>query len=413
MKTTIIFIHGTGVREPQYTQTFKQVSQMLTKRNSDLNVLPCYWGGKYGTSLHANGASIPQYESTRTLVSEKDKEAYLVALWELLYQDPLYELRLLSLRKTGQTSQFIPGQLSPGEALHERTKQLSSSLLTDTQSSDRQILENAGIMPLLGEASTIITKNAAFHDALRTASEQLEEYNTAIARAIVAQAIILAENQALYPPITTNAILRDEVIEILTKQLGSSTRGIITDWLKKQLLGLGTRYIESHRASLPDISDPRIGDLLFYQSKGKYIRQFIRDQIANSQEPVVLLSHSLGGIACVELLAELAKSEQTLCDKVKLLVTAGSQAPYLYEINALQVLPFQDINADERLPPNFPQWLNIYDMRDFLSYIGAGIFGHRVTDLEVDNKQPFPRSHSAYWTNDTAWDAIIDRIKQL
>jgi hypothetical protein len=107
----------------------------------------------------------------------------------------------------------------------------------------------------------------------------------------------------------------------------------------------------------------------------------------------------LGGIACVDLLVK------ECLENVALLVTVGSQAPFLYEINALHSLEF-----GEPLPEHFPVWLNIYDLRDFLSYVGANVFPNKVQDVLVDSKQPFPRSHSAYWENPATWKAIIPRL---
>ncbi len=91
--------------------------------------------------------------------------------------------------------------------------------------------------------------------------------------------------------------------------------------------------------------------------------------------------------------------------EVKLLVTVGSQAPFFYEINALHSLRY-----GEKLPSHFPQWLNIYDLHDLLSYVGAGVFPEKVQDVLVDSKQPFPRSHGAYWTNTATWKAIERRL---
>jgi hypothetical protein len=88
-----------------------------------------------------------------------------------------------------------------------------------------------------------------------------------------------------------------------------------------------------------------------------------------------------------------------------LLVTVGSQAPFLYEINALQSLAY-----GEALPAHFPKWLNFYDLRDFLSYKGGKIFPGRVKDVAVDNRQPFPVSHSAYWENDAVWRTIKEEL---
>jgi pimeloyl-ACP methyl ester carboxylesterase len=140
-------------------------------------------------------------------------------------------------------------------------------------------------------------------------------------------------------------------------------------------------------------------DILLYQSRGDRIRSFIQETIQQAEPPVVLLAHSLGGIACVDLLVKQPLSQ------VALLVTVGSQAPFLYEINALPSLEY-----GEPLPEHFPNWLNIYDLRDFLSYVGANVFPNKVQDVLVDNKQPFPRSHSAYWTNPATWNAIVPRL---
>ena len=41
-----------------------------------------------------------------------------------------------------------------------------------------------------------------------------------------------------------------------------------------------------------------------------------------------------------------------------------------------------------------------------LSYAGEGVFAGKVKDVSVESRQPFPESHSAYWTNDAVWQAI-------
>ena len=116
------------------------------------------------------------------------------------------------------------------------------------------------------------------------------------------------------------------------------------------------------------------------------------------EAPVVLVAHSLGGIASVELLATRA------LPAVELLVTVGSQAPFLYELNALPTLPF-----GAELPPTVPRWVNVFDRRDLLGYTGAGVFPGRVEDREVDNRAPFPRSHSAYFANERFY-AVLDEV---
>jgi hypothetical protein len=92
--------------------------------------------------------------------------------------------------------------------------------------------------------------------------------------------------------------------------------------------------------------------------------------------------------------------------QVKLLVTAGSQAPFLYEIGALCSLPF-----GKPLPPTFPAWVNFYDCNDLLSYRAAPVFTGRARDHELKSEQPFPQSHGAYWDDTLLWERIAPHLR--
>jgi pimeloyl-ACP methyl ester carboxylesterase len=147
------------------------------------------------------------------------------------------------------------------------------------------------------------------------------------------------------------------------------------------------------------------GDVLKYQARRPDIQRFIRSYIDKLEPPVVLLTHSLGGIACFEL----ALSED-LSDRVALLVTVGSQSPLLYEIDALGKLAYQDGMA--RLPATFPAWLNIYDRWDFLSFQAAELIDGSYDEHEVKSGTPFPDSHNAYWANDEVWERITPAVNK-
>jgi len=92
--------------------------------------------------------------------------------------------------------------------------------------------------------------------------------------------------------------------------------------------------------------------------------------------------------------------------EVKGLITAGSQAPLLYELGALQTLP-----PKTPLPTAFPPWLNLYDENDLLSYRADRLFSG-TPDQQVDSMLPPREAHSAYWKLDTAWAAIQRFIEQ-
>ena len=85
-----------------------------------------------------------------------------------------------------------------------------------------------------------------------------------------------------------------------------------------------TGVLRGKRLAWTERFSPELGDILVYQSRGAAIRTFIRKKIDAAKPPVYLLAHSLGGIACVDLLG----GENP--PKVACLITAGSQAPLLY-----------------------------------------------------------------------------------
>jgi hypothetical protein len=250
-----------------------------------------------------------------------------------------------------------------------------------------------------------VRKSDEFRTALLKAPAVSAEYRLAVARALVAQAILLSRQQQNEEAIWIDGAERDALVALLLNALGSHTRGVISS-VKGHLAGLALRYVttrvERKRGAISDAAFPTAGDILLYQARGESIRGCIREAIEQAPPPVVILAHSLGGIACVDLLILEA------LPKVELLITVGSQSSFLYEIDALSSLRFGD-----PLPAHFPKnWLNIYDPRDFLSYVAAGVFPGEasIMDIEVDNKQPFPQSHSAYWSNKAVWEAISKRI---
>jgi hypothetical protein len=399
--TSLIFVHGTGGRKAAYAATFQQIERSLAARRPDINVYPCLWGDDWGAKLNAGGASIPDYEASPG-GQATTAEAENIRLWEALYKDSLAEIRLLGLRPL-QGQRAVPGQQTAAQELKSRVEALSSNMALMSQ------LESLGIGTVFDSACDAIAgaNSKPFGLLLKTAARPLEGDYAAIARAIVAESCDLCQAQMLYPPLLRNAPLRDEAVDTVVRSLTreETSRGILLDWTKHLIKSQVMGAVQRRRSSIMDGAYPFAGDILLYQANGQRIRNFIRAQIEQVEPPVVLLAHSLGGIACVDLLIE-QDLEQVAC-----LITAGSQAPFFYEIGALQQLAY-----GEPLPGHFPkQWLNIYDVRDFLSYVGdrAGLFPGKMTDVRVDNKQPFPEAHGAYWENEQTWDAIEQAIENL
>lgn len=391
--TTVLFVHGISIRQDQYNLSFQQIESCLKERNPAVALAPCIWGDQYGAALMAGGASIPRSSVAKGLADEPTMNDE-IGRWQALYCDPLCELRLWTLRPA-EMAPFDPlGRKTPNQLLDERLQFFmpSAELLT--------ALERAGID---GEefqsARGEVIGSPVYVEALNTtAPSDLSEFSLCVACSIVATMVVRQ------PSLSSDADLRDELVMRLANELGSQSKGLISSSLARALSTLGTRYLTASRGIFSNAVVPYIGDILLYQGAGKPIRDLIRAQIAKCKPPVVILAHSLGGVACVELLAEAAQ------DEVELLVTVGSQAPFFYELDALGSLRF-----GQPLPDYFPRWLNIYDRCDFLSFIGGSMFEgvNRVEDVEVFNRQPFPWSHTSYFTNSQTWDAILARLPSV
>jgi hypothetical protein len=194
---------------------------------------------------------------------------------------------------------------------------------------------------------------------------------------------------------------RTLLVNLLIPQLGEQPLGPF-DWVTKPLLGLasriGTRRGRRDRRALSDGSSFLAGDIILYQARGEEIRNFICDRIRKLDRDLVVLAHSLGGVAAVDALVQ-----NDFSDRVKALVTVGSQSPFFYEINALVSLPF-----GQPMPAHFPRkWLNIWDPNDFLSFLAKGVFPDGgVEDFEAESGVPFPDAHSAYWDQAAVWEKM-------
>ena len=398
--TTLLFVHGTGVRCAAYNASLATVKAQAALHLPRVQVQGCLWGDLLGARLHDDGASVPSYELGQSLAAQQGRDSgrEQAVRWRLLYEDPLYELR--SYAALALSSEGLGG--SNRSPLAKSPAQLALGQLRVLSFADAALQRSGHLTAgLVQKAVAWLEADASFAPAAD--SETLADPargRAVIARAFVAAWAVAAEREML--PVL-DGDLRDRLYQNVVAGLGGATKG-----LKDEFIGalgglasrLATPVLRARRTAVTDGSIAATNDILLYQTRhgGEAIRSFIAQRIRACTPPVYVLAHSLGGIACVELLV-LANDLN-----VAGLVTCGSQAPYLYESDALGALRWKT-----PLPGHFPKkWLNVFDLNDMLSYVGAGVFPGRVTDHEVQSRQPFPHSHSAYWTNEQLWTRLKD-----
>jgi hypothetical protein len=399
---SLVFVHGIGCRaatdgrEHPYDVTCRAIGWELFYNGIGWEIVKCQWGDDLGARLHAGGKSFPPYEGKLAIAREPDDPA---GIWKVLFKDPSFELRALAaMLKSSATQgkQILSGP--PGT-----TMPTSVAL---------QVRLAAGIAPrgpLLDQLKRFELE-ACFARAVDDVRADPEMQSAmphpqafrAIARAIVARTVRCGMDFGMPPPGGADLHLMVQNIEELLQE--GQLFGV-PDWAKKALAGWLTGKGERERAALLAAASPLAGDVIIYAAHGDRIRERIREVVARAAEPIAILAHSLGGVAAAEMLSEDATSR----GRVKKLITAGSQPGFFYEIDALRALPY-----GRPLPETFPDWLNFWDPRDFLSFVIEEVFtgGGGRRDVRIDSALPFPASHSGYWRQAAMWETVKDFLKE-
>lgn len=378
---SIIFVHGTGVRLSGYRESFALAKTKALKVGIGATFIDCAWGDLFGAEF--KGLSLPGPATAEQMKAHSEDHAN----WSWRYDDPLHEL-----------DAYADVELSPDREIQNPGTQEHWEVIWDKLMVYQL---SAEVEALLGRAGisraewTVAWENitgasSPARQAFERSQEELEEVCKALIYALVAELHRSRVSNGMAP---LSRHIRASLVERLEMEWEAETL-----WFGKTMtsvLGrIASNFLQRKRNSLSEVVAPLIGDILLYQSRGKMIRDYIDARIKGAAAPVTLIAHSLGGIACFDLLAGKCPPQ------VACLVTVGSQAPLLYELGALSSLA-----ANDALPPTFPRWLNIYDRSDMLSYAAEKLFP-AAKDIEIDTEQLPMAAHSAYFENDDVWAEI-------
>lgn len=388
MGGTIIFVHGTGVRFDGYTSSYNAAVAAARSVGITADFKQCLWGDPLGVQFEGKSLpDSPSAEDERAAAAEDEA-------WAWRFDDPLLEL--VGLTTPGVATGNI--DLSGVTGKPEWQARLDT-IRTYVPGPDAQaLLVRAQLEDFWTDAWCALKNEPVLDRAFEQSSKanELADCEAALARAVIS---VLHNAAIACGRPGPDAAMRVKLI----KRLGADWGFVygLGSALQTLLARAATSALRRNRNPLNRAIAAQIGDILLYQSRGEKVRGFIRAAIAAAEPPVTLVAHSLGGIACVDLLASDAPPP------VAALVTMGSQAPYFYEIGALIAL-----RPHDGLPVHFPAWLNLFDRNDFLSFVGARLFEGRVQDHELRSGQPFPASHSAYLTSEDAWRAVRGILPQ-
>ncbi|UXI81317.1 hypothetical protein N6Q81_26395, partial [Streptomyces vinaceusdrappus] len=121
--TAVVFIHGTGVREPGFSALAGRFAAGVSALRGGLRVVPYYWGGAHGAALAAGGASLPPATGTGRGPLAPGPGDDDTADWAVLYADPYAELALAAAG-SGPAEELSPGSVPPDLRVRARLADL-------------------------------------------------------------------------------------------------------------------------------------------------------------------------------------------------------------------------------------------------------------------------------------------------
>ena len=380
--TTVLFVHGIGVRHGDHQIALAGIRTALASR-PDVRLATCDWGDRIGARL-----SDPVADVRAILDGDADP---LVDVWALLDADPLLELKALA--SAGSSRRPADPYDDPAQVLTRAVRQLPG---------DPEVLAalgSVGLAEVLPGAVDAVLGATATLAALERAAELEIELRAILARAVIATAMTRAG--AGTEPLPLDGRTVSGLTDLVLDRLGGAALapGRLSLWA----LGKVANRVADRRDSWLTQTVRFAGDVAQYLVRGEELRTLLAAAITAVTEdgdgPVVLVGHSLGGIACVDHLSLAGPVG------VHSVVTVGTQVSYLYGVDCLP-----GWRAGSLPPHRLPRWLNVHDPRDLLSFPCEGAFAGWATDRLVDGQAAFPRAHSAYFTNKQFHAALIEAL---
>jgi len=207
----------------------------------------------------------------------------------MLFQDPLFELRLLEGRK-GAEAPLPPHVRQPGADGVHRARTLA------VPENFQEALRRYGLAEEWPAAYEDVVAEAAFERLLVEANLPYVDTTKPIARALVASLIARAERRGMGVLVGED---RDALVEMLIPALGGKPMGI-SEWGLGVFLSLAApvarKYVRSNKRGIFELHASKVGDIAHYQARGGKIREYICKRIMEAGPEVYVVCHSLGGL---------------------------------------------------------------------------------------------------------------------
>ncbi|MEQ1954891.1 hypothetical protein [Mesorhizobium sp. CN2-181] len=182
------------------------------------------------------------------------------------------------------------------------------------------------------------------------------------------------------------------------------------------------------RPKLNDFVTRFLGDVLFYMTRRGTaaapgpIPSVLMDELALAQknkearggEPIVLLTHSMGGQIAYDALTSFLPAAQSRT-KVDFWCATASQVGFFEEINMFLASSSSFSQASGKTTPvastNLAHWWNVWDRNDIISFTTKGIFAGGIDDEEYWSGMSLAAAHGGYLERPSFYRRFSDKLR--
>lgn len=412
----IIYVHGVATRDetpdPTIVGLMKGYLSDVISPGRDVEVVYAYWGD-VGARFAWDGAARPRSPLLRQGGQEPWKPstgALLSAeLADALHGTPSAPVTLADAEASG--SALTPSGVGSGQRRPARTRlsELSPDALSDLISTgilmEQTTTDNAELIMTIDD----VAHDPQTHAALSSATDIAEEWKY-FARAV--------EEKRHGPLAGQGASAFERLGQRIQEALdrGSSGAGYVT-----------ARLVAEFRRPINDLAATFIGDVFEYLSRRgsvqtlgpipeRFIAALERARVfADQGEPVVVISHSMGGQIVYDSVTSLLPN---MADRARFRIDywcATASQIGLFEELKLFLASSQKYRTGSPVP--FPDrrylggWWNVWDHNDFLSFTVKGIVAD-VDDEPFDSGMSLASAHSGYLVRPSFYRKLARKLSE-
>lgn len=406
---TIIYVHGVNVRDARHgillEKPFKRwLGPHVAVGGREVEYLPVYWGD-IAAKFRWNLASRPETKLLRQGAADSpaqpSRAAVRLAAWEIYAEVPS--------QPAGPVLDEEPDPSAP--------KVISLALIPKERRADflADLFLAVRYPDLAGDPVADVPGLVILAEAAEEAAMQWDEVVARRPDSAQATGELLGKIEAALP---ADVLIRQGALGDLATKAGESLKRMAT-----LPFDAVSTVLAEFRPKANEFVARFLGDVLTYMNTRETggapgrIPQLVLDALRLAHrrktatgEPIVIVSHSMGGQLVHDALAHFAAGDRELSGlAVDYWFSCGAQVSFFAELDLLRGQPAPDANGKLPRPANVKNWVNYFDRNDLVGFVMAEVFNN-VIDEEYDTGYGLALAHTGFLARPSFFERMAKRI---